>query len=197
MQCKPPEMRFYSELQDLNAGFLRLIVNHGTAWQAPLLGLDAGVTAALRQLTESELEFVATVPGMLAGFAALPPPQNISESASGWRGSDARWLEMVRLFCAGLMTYLWQLARRDKLVTTLCVGPDSGRVNSLAALSFREIQGFSDSAMCQLNARFASHPTFWPDLIRAARSEDDEFRALSRLAVIPLTLAEQRGSAQA
>jgi hypothetical protein len=196
MQCKPPDMRFYGELQDLNAGFLRLIINHGRAWQAPLLGLDAGATAALRRLSDTELEFIATTPGLLAGFTVLPPPQSVSELQSELHGADGHWLESARLFCTALMIYLWQIARRDQLVTALCVGPGARRVSRLADLSFREIQDATDRAMCQLNARFGGHPAFWPDLIRAARSRDDDFRMMSRLAIIPLTLAEHRSGTE-
>lgn len=196
MQCKAPDMRVYGELRDLNAGFLKLVIKHGHAWQAPVLGLDAGATAALRRLSDSELDFIATTPGLLAGFTVLPPPQSVSELQSWLHGADGHWLESARLFCTALMMYLWQIARRDRLVTALCVGPGTGRVSRLAALSFREIEGSADRAMCQLNARFGSHPTFWPDLIRAARSEDEEFRLMSRLAIIPLTLAEQRSGSE-
>ena len=194
MQCKPPDMRFYGELKELNTEFLNLIVGHGKSWREPVLGLDAGSTAALRQLADSELEFIATAPGMLAGFTVLPPPRRVLESRADLHQSDDHWLASARLFCMGMMTYLWQLARRDQLVAAFCVGPTSGRIGRLAELSFGEIQGCADRAMAQLNARFGSHPTFWPDLIRAARSEDVEFQALSRLAIIPLTLAEHRST---
>lgn len=191
MQCKPPDMHFYRELKDLNASFLSLVVDHGSSWQEPVLGLDAGSTAALRSLSTTELDFIATTPGMLANFAVMPP-RSVSESPADLRHSDERWRESLRLFCAALMTYLWQLARRDRLVTALCVGPGGARISNFAALNFREIQGCADRAMYQLTARFGGHPTFWPDLIRAARSRDEEFRVISRLVIIPLTLAEQR-----
>jgi len=194
MQCKPPDMRFYGELKELNTEFLHLIVDHGKPWQEPLLGLDAGSASALRQLSDSELDFIATAPGMLAGFTVLPPPQRVSESRADLHQSDERWLASARMFCIGMMTYLWQLARRDQLVAALCVGPAGGRVSRLAELSFGEIQGCADRAMAQLNARFGEHPTFWPDLIRAARSDDAEYKSLSRLAIIPLTLAEHRST---
>jgi hypothetical protein len=194
MHCKPPDMRFYGELKDLNAEFLNLIIDHAKPWQEPVLGLDAGSALALRRLSDSELDFIAAAPGMLAGFTVLPSPQRVSESRADLHQSDERWLASARLFCIGMMTYLWQVARRDQLVATLCVGPANGRVARLAELSFREIQGCADRAMTQLNARFGGHPTFWPDLIRAARSEDQEFKALSRLAIIPLTLAEHRSA---
>lgn len=191
MQRKPPDMHFYGELKDLNASFLSLVIDHGSSWQEPVLGLDAGSIAALRSLSTTELEFIAATPGMLANFSVMPP-RTVSESAADLRHSDEDWLESVRLFCAALMTYLWQLARRDRLVTALCVGPGRARISNYAALNFREIQGCADRATYQLNARFGGHPTFWPDLIRAARSQDEEFRAISRLAIIPLTLAEHR-----
>jgi hypothetical protein len=194
MQCKPPDMRFFGELKDLNAGFLNLIVDYGKSWQEPVLGLDAGSASALRRLSDSELDFIAAAPGMLAGFTVLPTHQRVWESRSDLYQSDERWLESARLFCIGMMTYLWQLARRDELVAALCVGSANGRVGRLAELSFREIQGCADRAMSQLNARFGCHPTFWPDLIRAARSEDLEFKAISRLAIIPLSLAEHRSA---
>ena len=194
MQCKPPDIRFYDELKELNTEFLNLIIDYGEAWQEPVLGLDAGSASALRRLSDSELEFIATAPGMLAGFAVLPPTQRVSESRADLHQSDQRWLASARLFCTGMMTYLWQLARRDQLVAALCVGPANGRVGRLAELSFGEIQGFAGRAMAQLIARFGGHPTFWPDLIRAARSKDSELKALSRLAIIPLTLAEHRST---
>ena len=192
MQCKPPDMRFYAELKDLNAGFLKLVIDHGSSWRESVFGLDAGSTAALRSLSEIELDYIAAAPGLLASFSILPPPRSVSEMRADLHRLDDRWLESARIFCIALMTYLWQLARRDPLVTTLCVGPGSARVSRLAELSFREIQGCADRATYQLKARFGNHPTFWPDLIRAARSQDAEFQALSRLAIIPLTVAEHR-----
>lgn len=194
MQCKPPDTRFYDDLKDLNVEFLNLIVAHGHSWQKPVLGLDAGSASALRRLSDSELAFIATAPGLLAGFTVLPPPPGVSEPRADLHQSDERWLESTRLFCIGMMTYLWQMARRDHLVAVLCVGPATGRVGCLAELSFREIQGSADRAMSQLNARFGGHPTFWPDLIRAARSEDPELKDLSRLSIIPLTLAEHQAA---
>ncbi|MDH3510778.1 MAG: hypothetical protein OER85_07955 [Gammaproteobacteria bacterium] len=194
MECKPPDMRFYDELKDLNAEFLHLIVEHGKSWQAPVLGLDAGSASALCRLSNSELDFIATAPGMLAGITMLPPSQRVSESRPDPHQSDERWLASARLFCIGLMTYLWQVARHDHFVAALCVGPVNGRVGDLAELSFGEIQGCADRVRSQLSVRFGAHPTFWPDLIRAARSEDPEFQALSRLAIIPLTLAEQHAA---
>ena len=48
------------------------------------------------------------------------------------------------------------------------------------------------SARARLRVRFGGNPRFWPDMIRAARSRDEALRELSRLAVLPLMLAEGR-----
>ena len=192
MQCEPPDMRFYSELKDLNRAFLSLIVDSGRSWQRPVFGLDAGCATALGHLSDPELDYIATAPGMLASLDVASAPQSVSESMQNLHRTDSGWIESTRLFCAATMTYLWQLARRDQLVTAMCVGPGGSYVGWLAALSFCDIQRSADRAIGRLNARFARHPTFWPDLIRAARSADHEFRAFARLSIIPLTLAEQR-----
>ena len=192
MQCKPPDMRFYGELKELNIQFLSLIVDYGKHWQEPVLGLDAGSAAALCRLSASELDFIATAPGLLAGFTQLPLQPSVCEARVDLDQPDEDWLSSARHYCIGMMTYLWQLARRDQLVAALCVGPVSKRISHFAELSFGDIQGCADRAIAQLSARFGDHPTFWPDLIRAARSQDAELRDLSRLAIIPLTLAEHR-----
>jgi hypothetical protein len=86
--------------------------------------------------------------------------------------------------------YLWQMARQDRLAAALCFGPEPGRVSRMADMSFREIQDCAGPAVYQLQARFARHSRFWPDLIRAARSADPDFQYLSRLTIIPLALAQ-------
>ena len=49
-----------------------------------------------------------------------------------------------------------------------------------------------DDMLGGLTARFGRHPRFWPDLIRAAVSADNQFRALSRLTIIPMAIAERQ-----
>jgi hypothetical protein len=193
MRCKPPDKRFYEELKDLNAGFLALIADHRLEWHGPLLGLDAGVVAGIRSLSQSELDFIAATPGSLAGFPTLPPPHIVAESQAHTRPVNDRWLEAARLYSTELVMYLWQIARRDQLVATLCVGTVAGRAGQLADMSLREIQGCA-AAVYQLEARLGRHRRFWPDLIRAARSADRDFRFWSRMTIIPLTLAEGRAA---
>ena len=80
MRCKPPDKRFYAELKDLNTAFLSLITDKTLFWHGSLFGLDPGVTAGLRALSEAELEFIAATPGPLAGFANLPAPNRVADS---------------------------------------------------------------------------------------------------------------------
>lgn len=190
MRCKPPDTRFYAELRDLNAGFLALIADPALTWQGPMFGLGAGIVAAIRGLSNSQQEFIASTPCPLVGFEILPPPNRVADARPGPRRDDGRWLESARLFSTELIMYLWQMARQDRLTAALCFGPESGRVSRMAEMSFREIQDCAGLAVYQLQARFAHHARFWPDLIRAARSADPDFQYLSRLTIIPLALAE-------
>jgi hypothetical protein len=192
MQCKPPDNRFYAELTDLNAGFLRLIGDCELTWHGALFGLDAGVVNSIRNLSAAELDFIAATPSPLAGFATLPPPDIVADSWRDSRPDDVRWLESAQLFSTQLIVYLWQITRQDPLTAALCVGPATGQASRLAEFSFREVQACARPALYQLRARLARHRRFWPDLIRAARSADGDFRALSRLTIIPLTLGKCR-----
>ena len=188
MRCKPPDSRFYAELRDLNAGFLALISDPGLAWHGPLLGLDAGIVATIRGLSDAERDFIASTPCPLVGFATLPPPNRVADSRPESGPPDGPWIQSARLFSAELIMYLWQIARHDRLTARLCFGPGPGRVRRLADMSFRDIQNCAGPAVHQLEARFARHVRFWPDLIRAARSPDQDFQSLSRLTIIPLSL---------
>jgi len=191
MRCKTPDTRFYAELRDLNAGFLALIADPGLMWHGPLLGLDTGIVAAIRGLSKTQYDLIAATPCPLVGFESLPSPNQVADSRPESQPADAHWLDSARLFSVELVIYLWQMARQDRLTSALCFGPESKRVSRMADMSFREIQECAALAVHQLRARFARHPRFWPDLIRAARGSDAEFQSLSRLAVIPLALAEQ------
>ena len=190
MRCKPPDTRFYAEMRDLNTGFLALIADPDLTWHGPLFGLDAGVAAAIRALSKSQQEFIAGIPGPLVEFETLPPPNQVADARPVSRHADGRWLESARLFSTELIMYLWQMARQDRLAAALCFGPEPGRVSRMADMSFREIQDCAGPAVYQLQARFARHSRFWPDLIRAARSADPDFQYLSRLTIIPLALAQ-------
>jgi hypothetical protein len=192
MRCKAPDKRTLTELKELNAAFLALIIDPGLNWHGPLLGMNSGITAGIRALSPRELDFIAATPCLLPGFESLGPPDRVADSSPDDRPADAAWLDAARLFATELVMYQWHMARQHPLVAALCMGPATGPVSRLANMGFREIQDCARPAVYQLRARFARHCRFWPDLIRAARSSDTEFRCLTRLAIIPLSVAEGR-----
>lgn len=195
MRCKPPDSRTYEALRSLNAGFLALVTDPDGLGVAPRLGLDPPICAQLSRLAPEELEFIAGTPSLLAGFDT---PDRAHAVLSGRvaepRSDSVAWSDArsaaARVFAAALLTYLWQMDRRDRLMTALCVGS----AEPLPDLTIARIQAYAAEATHRLRARFADHPCFWPDLIRAARSHDPDLRYLSRLTVIPLSLAEGRAA---
>ena len=188
MHCEPPDKHFFTEIRDLNLEFLALIADpHGGEAAVQLLGFSAPAAAQLRRLSDEERGFVAGVPGLLAGFRRLPARFGVADAAP-MGGLDSDWLGSATVFSAALMTYLWQVAQRDRLLTALCVGPDSETRRELRAITFRDIQSGAFCAVGQLRARLGRHPHWWQDLLNAARSRDEAYRERCRLDLIALSL---------
>lgn len=192
MRCKAPDKQFYRELADLNAEFLALITWEGHAPGLSLLGLAPAIRLQLMVLERAQQEFIAATPTLLAGFAQLPTAHGVKESPPAQPGIDTEWRRRAQMFSAGLMTYLWQLAQRDALNAALCIGASQANVRKFAELSFRDIQARTELATDKLEARFCRHPRFWPDLIRVTQKGTGIIPRMSRLASIPLAVAEQR-----
>ncbi len=173
--------------------------------------MAAPVARQLARLAPDELDFIAGTPVLLAGFEAphgpggtvriaeaAPPadPYRIDGEPGELRSCDRdgeprpadAWSRAARLFAASLLTWLWKMDDCDHLLTALCIGPGERP----PALSVPVIESLAGRATERLRVRFGDHPRFWPDLIRAARSPDAELRDLSRLAAVPLVLAEER-----
>ena len=211
MRGKSLDSQTCAELKSLNAGLLRVLALSVPADGLPRLGLEAAVTAQLREMRPAELDFIAGTPALLAGFEAPPAGDHRGriadaevagiqygpglhdrlsiepcDCASDGLRTD-QWSRMTRLFTAALLTWMWQIDRRDQLVMALCIGP----CRQLPTLSVPVIEVLAGHATQRLRVRFGDHPRFWPDLIRAARSQNSELRNLSRLAVLPLVLAEE------
>jgi hypothetical protein len=192
MRCKPPDKQFFSEVRDLNIAFLGLVADPraGTAG-LDMLGLAPPSAAAVAGLSSEELRRIAAVPVPLAGFHALPSPSAVAEQPPQAAALDASWRLAAEFYAAGLLTYLWQLARHQPVAAALCVGPGQGRVKQLARLSFDTIQGCAAVAAPQLRARPAFSAKLLPGLVRAARTPVDDCRPLG-LDLIPLGLAGLR-----
>ena len=204
MQCKSPDTRIYAELTSLNAGLLRILVWQDRPDAPGQPRLAPTIAMQLRELSRDELAFIAGTPALLAGFVAAEGnrPDRVADSsilanryapavtsttaAGAPRLPGDEWLRLTRVFTATLLTWLWKSDQHDELVRALCIGYGE----KLPQLGVRLIESLATDAAPRLCVRFADHPRFWPDLIAAARSGDPQLRALSRLAVIPLALAE-------
>jgi len=203
MRCKSLDIAVRAELRSLNAGLLRLLTWPGYADGAQVLGLAPEITAQLRALAAEDLEFIAGTPALLAGFEMSATTVGTGHVADAALGLNLRtpaatpcdnpdplepWSQATHLFTATLLTWLWKTDHRDQLVVALCMGPD----HPLPQLGVSQIEALAGSARQRLRVRFGDKPRFWPDLVRAARSRDMDLRELSRLAVLPLMLAEKR-----
>lgn len=192
MRCKSLDNRLRAELKSLNTGLLRLLVHH---WEAPEhLGLGHPIAAQLRALPPAELDYIAGTPVLLAGFE-VPPTGEAGVAADAETAAQVYAVRAeeplaraTSLFAAALLTWLWKMEHTDRLVTALCIGTQY----PLPRLGVPEIEQLAAEASARLRVRFRDHPRFWPDLLRAARSNNREWRELSRLTVLPLLLAERQ-----
>lgn len=189
MRREPPDPGFYAEIRDLNLECLRLVIE-GRRGVRPVLGLDSAIVEQISRLTSTQLEAVAGTPCLLAALSAVRPAGTVPDGiAEPLHESDARWLDATRVFTAGLITYVWQTARRDPLLAGLCVGPVTRNSADPATLSFRDVRRVTRGASHHLEARFYRHARFWPDLIRACRDGNAERVRLAQLTGIQLALA--------
>lgn len=190
------DMRLYADLTELNLGFLTLITDPGACQAVSSLGLDVAIVDQLRRLSSTELEFIAGTPGLLACFASFPvrARHHVAEPPADRQSAHSSWRESARLYVTGLLTYVWQLEHGSVPSCALCAGFTASGFAPLAEFDFVRIRSSAELAVDQLRVRFARHPSFWIDLIRSARSGDEDFQALSRLTVIPLLLAEECSS---
>jgi hypothetical protein len=135
----------------------------------------------------AQLEAMAAMPCLLVGFAGSRGawPARVAEPPLS---SDSEWAADARLFAAGLLTYVLQMAERDALRAALCAGSTAGSLAGNSA--YRDIRAGADRALQRLEARFRRQTRFWPDLIRATRDGDPECLQLARLSAIQLATFE-------
>lgn len=187
MQCEPPDIHFYAEIRDFNLEFLRLLAAAGQAGQRPAFGLDAAVVGPIGRFNPAQLEAMAAMPCLLAGFATAGgrPASRVAEPRPD---ADPAWAEQARLFAAGLLSYIRQAARRDALRAALCVGPAAHLMRRDSRPG--DLREDADRALRHLEARFRHSNRFWPDLVRAVRDGRPERLQLARLTAIQLATTE-------
>jgi hypothetical protein len=189
MARNAPDTRASVEIHELNREFLYLVRSAGDAGSA--FGLDPAVRLRLVTLTVAQLEGIAKTPCLLAGFGRWPTGLGRPGVADGHAPALLRsdpHAEATRLFAATLLGWLWQTARRDRLLATLCTGPGSFAVDRLREAAFRDLQYAAAFATESLEARFCRHPRLWPDLVRSANQRDPTILVATRLSVVQLTL---------
>lgn len=195
-----PDTRIYDELQSLNAAFLQVLVSQDPHADAAVTVASAAITAQLRLLDDDGLDFIAGTPALLAEFSP-PEPERAEDTVE----PNPR----AGLFAVALLTWFWKTDRHDQLAAALCVSPagagsvgigsagsgsaGTGPAGTGPALSIRLIERHAAQASRQLRIRFAEHPRFWADLIRAARGADPDLRMLARLTALPLIVAGAPG----
>jgi hypothetical protein len=129
---------------------------------------------------------VAQTPCLLAAFSAV-----LAAEASGVSDGGAATpapARGVQIYAASLLAWLWQSVRQDRLLATLCLGPDEAAREQFATAGLRDLQRAATDAGRHLQARFCRHPRFWPDLVRAAAAGDAQLLAATRVSAVQLTL---------
>ena len=182
-------------IRDINLAFLQVLTHPATRGLPHLLGLDGAILETLHRLDTDQLHKVARCPLLLAEFSSIPgaiqpcgvaePRQPVDSAGKQW---GKEWQSELNSFADRLLTCLWQAARHDTLLAAFCIGIDAAKCSELAHLSFTKISRCSDQAAGCLQVRLGSHPNFWADLIRTARSGTRSQQTASRLAGIQLSI---------
>jgi hypothetical protein len=195
MRSKWPETHFRAEIQAFNREFLDLVCADGRPGMA--FGLPVPVRQRLVLLAPAQRVAIADTPCLLAAFMLVPPwrgRQGVADAAASapFREPVAPpQADAVRLFAAALLTWLWHIAREDRLVAALCVGPGTLGIQQLGSADLRDLHRVAAAATDCLEARFCRHPRFWPDLVRAASHADPQLLTATRLSAVQLTLVSR------
>ncbi len=193
MQRKPPDSRIYSEITELNREFLHLLAHVDRAGQQQIFGLDPLLVERLASFGATEREAIASTPCLLAEFRWLPGPDSVPAITDGAHrddGASAACRRDIEVFAASMLTYMWQSTHGHPLLTRLCIGLNRDAYRMLSELSFSRIRQHAQHAATLLQARLCGHPRFWPDLLGSVSIPDQHLRALSRLSIVPLTVAQ-------
>ena len=192
MQREAPDSHFYKEIMDFNIEFLGLVAAARLACHGSAFGLERPIIERIGMLTTGQLEAMAATPCLLASLSSDRASARMTFLAEPPPPPDPAWAEESRVFAARLLTYAWQMVRRDSLHAVLCVGPAVERLSPKT--SYGELRQVARRDLRQLEARFHRHQRFWIDLARAARDGRSEELRVAQLAAIPLATAEMNAT---
>jgi hypothetical protein len=180
------------EIADINREFLKLLLHTEAGGWRSVLGLEAGTVEALRRLGPEQQETVASVPLLLAEFGPLPGFTDfnsaIADGEPPFAVTSGIWRQDLQGFVDRLLVCVWQAARRETGLASLCLGIDGPLRRKLVKLSFAGLSRYSRHAATALRARFAGHSAFWPDLLASAYSNDPLRKTVSQLSAIQLSV---------
>jgi len=199
MRAKLTDLDVYPEIAEFNREFIRLMLDPDAPDTKDLFGMPQQSLQALRHPDFPVYGSLDEVPCLLVELAPLLSSRADSpvschdrmrqQNAAISEEASPAWQSDVKVFAAGLLTYIWSVVRRDTAAARLFLGLRPESIASLAAMSFIEIRHLVEHAPRKLLARFTTDPRFWPDLVRVANSPDSETTAVARLAALPLLVA--------
>ncbi|MFT4591298.1 MAG: hypothetical protein ACI80M_000613 [Gammaproteobacteria bacterium] len=203
MRAVFPDLDVYPEIAEFNREFIRLMLDPAAPDTESLFGMPQQSLQALRETDFPIYGRLEEVPCLLVELAPLlsssaDSPMGCHDLRRQQNGAiseevSAVWQCDVKVFAAGLLTYIWSVVRRDTAAARLFLGLRQESITSLAAMSFGEIRNLVEHAPRKLLARFTTDPRFWPDLVRVANSADSETNTVARLAALPLLVARTLG----
>lgn len=189
-----------AEIAAMNREFLRLLTHPALEGQPAALGLDAAVLDSLRGMTPSQLRRLAEAPLLLADFGWLPG-DGVRAAPPDYRVTDqpvpVEWLDALHGFANRLLACLWHYSREPHGIAGVCMGLQPHTVLALANTDFAELSRHAATCCDSLQARYASHRSCWPDLVRLAKNGGSEQLSAAHLGLIPLTVAGLYGGTPA
>jgi hypothetical protein len=182
------------EIRQINQQFLNLLLHPDALAANSMFGLDYGVLDGLRRLSPEQQITIISVPGLLAEFSPLPHIADIDSIADleqPFALTNKVWQRELQGFADRLLTCIWHAARHETPINAACMGLRPATCRKLAQWSFVALSRHSRDAVASLVASHARHPTFWPDLVACAHSNDPLRKVASQLSLLQLSVARQ------
>ncbi len=186
MQHVSPDLEIHAEIEDFNREFIRLLISRRSPQQELLFGMPAGWRHVLADRRDAVADAIGHFPCLLPELGVLIRKGSAAGGAVREAEQSDSWADEVRVFAGSLLTYVWLAIRENPDSARLLLGLRPESIEALHTMSLSEVRRLADGAPRHLRTRFATHPRFWPDLLRSVRSSDHDVVAVARLAALPL-----------